>query len=435
MEILRWMPALAAGFALLCLAFSLRAGRRQLLLDNLPTSKTTGVFIGLVELKGTAETQTPATSFLAAIPCVLYRYSIRESSTRKETESYTDSDGKSQTRTVDKTEWETVAEGGFDTAPFLLKDDRGVIQILPEGARIEAETVFSRTCGRSDPLYYGKGPATQVPNSDHFREFTEEAIRLQAPVFVIGHARQRADVVAAEIAAEDRTPLFVISTRTEEKVRRRYRRQFWLIGLSGLVAIIAYVFFGVYKINLDERAGLSTLVNWGVAYLGAWLFGWIAMFYNSLVELRQRVRRGWANIDVELKRRADLVPNLVKLVTGQRDYERIVQTELAALRAQTGVTAPGMPGPDPAALASPLRAIAEAYPALKANEAFLRLQKQLVETEDRISLARNYFNDIGTFFNTRLAVFPDGLIARLGSMRPQPLMGAGEFERASPLEK
>ena len=71
------------------------------------------------------------------------------------------------------------------------------------------------------------------------------------------------------------------------------------------------------------------------------------MAYNSLVGLRQRVRQAWANVDVQLKRRNDLIPNLIRVIEGLRDYEQQVQTELAHLRAQLAVTAPGTPGPDP----------------------------------------------------------------------------------------
>jgi hypothetical protein len=78
-----------------------------------------------------------------------------------------------------------------------------------------------------------------------------------------------------------------------------------------------------------------------------------------------------------------------------------------------------------------LRAVVEAYPDLKSNAAFLALQKQLSETEQRIALARAYFNDIATFYNTRLAIIPDRWIAALGRMRPQALLAAADFARAT----
>ena len=77
-----------------------------------------------------------------------------------------------------------------------------------------------------------------------------------------------------------------------------------------------------------------------------------------------------------------------------------------------------------------IRAVAEAYPDLKANQSFLNLQQQLVDTEQRIALARSYFNDIATQYNTRLEVVPERYVACLGAMKPQTLMAANDFERA-----
>jgi hypothetical protein len=428
--LLRLAPAVTIAIALVCLGFSLRAGRRQLLVDNLPKSKTTGVFIGLVELEGTAETETPLTSFLARAPCVYFSYLIEEKSSRQVTETYTDDEGKTQTRTKTETEWTTVAQGDSGDVPFYLKDDQGTIRIQPAGAKVEPQTVFSRTCGRVDPLYYGKGPAEAVANSDHERRFVEQAIPLHAPLFVVGHARQREDIVAAEITKHPGAPLFLISTRAEKTVSHGLRLQFWIVGAVGLILVALFQILYVQHLHPDEFPFGWKLGAGCAAYLAAWLAGWVWMDYNSLVELRQRVRQGWANIDVELKRRADLLPNLVTMVSGLRDHERTLQTQLAAFRAQSQATAPGTPGADPVALAGQLKAVAEAYPDLKANSFFMNLQRQLVTTEDRIAMARSYFNDIATFYNTRLAVFPDRLVAALGGMSPQSLMEAAGFERA-----
>ncbi len=154
------------------------------------------------------------------------------------------------------------------------------------------------------------------------------------------------------------------------------------------------------------------------------------MVFNSLVELRQRVRQAWAQVDVQLKRRYDLIPNLVEVVKGLRDYEKQVQTELAALRAQAQATPPGVAGPDFQALKGTVIAIVERYPELKADTTFTNLHRNLVDTEQRTALARGYFNDIATHFNTRLETVPDRFVAGLAAMRPQALLKADEFERA-----
>jgi hypothetical protein len=155
------------------------------------------------------------------------------------------------------------------------------------------------------------------------------------------------------------------------------------------------------------------------------------MVHNSLVGLRQRVRRAGSLIEVELKRRHDLIPALVAAVQGCRDHESTVHHEMSTLRAQMEATLPGQPGPDPAAVLPSLRVITERYPDLKANESFLKLQKSLSETEQRLALARAYFNEISTGYNTCLEVVPDRFIASLSGLKQQPLLAADDFERAN----
>ncbi|MEO5961189.1 MAG: LemA family protein, partial [Opitutaceae bacterium] len=167
------------------------------------------------------------------------------------------------------------------------------------------------------------------------------------------------------------------------------------------------------------------------AYLIAWALGWTWMAFNSLIGLRQRVRQGWSLIDVELKRRHDLIGPLATIVSTLGAHERDVQTTVSALRAQLAVTKPGMPGPDPEGLASRLRVVAEHYPALVAQKSFAELHAALVETEERIALARGYYNDIATYFATRLERIPDRWVAQLAGMQPEPLLVAENFERAA----
>jgi hypothetical protein len=169
----------------------------------------------------------------------------------------------------------------------------------------------------------------------------------------------------------------------------------------------------------------------GAGFALAWFLGWIGMVYNSLIALQQRIQQAWSNVDVQLKRRHDLIPNLVEIVQGLRDYERTVQTELAYLRTQLRATPPGQPGPDARGATAMVGAIVERYPELKANSPFLNLQKNLADTEQRIALARGYFYDIASFYNTRLQRIPDGFIAALGGLQSQALMTADQFEHAA----
>ncbi len=155
-------PALGGLLALLFLFLALRAGRHQRLVSDLPTSKTTGVFIGLVELKGTAEAEQPLISYLAEQSCVYYQWQVDEQWSRVVTETYTDSEGRTQTRTRIESGSTTVAQGG-DQIPFYLQDDCGIIRIQPEKAKVEPRTTFDYSCGPSASLYYAKGPAAPSP--------------------------------------------------------------------------------------------------------------------------------------------------------------------------------------------------------------------------------------------------------------------------------
>ena len=423
------LPVMGGALALVCLWFALRSGKRKRLVDNLPTSKTTGVFIGLVELKGTAESAQPLTSYLAGQPCVQYQWRVEEHWSRTVTETCTDSDGKTRTRTRHESGWKTVTDGG-ETIPFYLQDDCGVVLVRPEGAKIEPATIFDETCGASDPLYYGKGPPEAVADSDFRRRFTETAVALHAELYVLGQARERQDLVAPEIAQDPTAPMFLVSTRTEQQISSGFRWGFWGLGFLGLVLCIAGFFAKDKMADMDPAANITGYIFAAGAFLFASGLGWVWMVYNSLIELRQRVRQGWSQVDVQLKRRHDLIPNLVGAVEGLRNYEQNLQAELAGLRSQLEATPPGVEGPDYRACGTALLAIQERYPELKAQESFANLQKHLIDTEQRIALARGYFNEIATFYNTRLEVVPDRFIAALGGLKPQPLMAANDFERA-----
>jgi len=419
---------IATPLAFLFLWLTLRAGRRLRLLMDTPTSKAKGVFMGQVELSGRAVTPAPLRSFLAGCECVWFRYAVEEQWERWETETYTDSKGNRKTRQVRKSGWTRVDEGGAQPA-FAVEDETGSVQVRPEGAEIEAEQVFCETVGRGDALYYGKGPAGAIADSTGRRRFTEDALRLGATLFVAGRARERDDAVAPEIAADPEQNLFLISCRGEAKVQRGYRLQFWCWGVVLLIPLPVAWLVQASQAELLPKAWPAVAFGAGMALV--WLLGWCWMAFNSLVHLRNRVAQAGSLIDVQLKRRADLIPRLVAVVAGLRDHERTVQTELAALRAQSQATPVGAPGPDLAATAGSLRVVAERYPELKSDGAFLALQRELADTETRIALARDYRNAIATHLNTRLEIVPDRWLAPLAGLRVQPLWRAEGFERAA----
>ena len=142
----------------------------------------------------------------------------------------------------------------------------------------------------------------------------------------------------------------------------------------------------------------------------------VVVLYNRLVGARQHVREGWSAIDVQLKRRSSLVPNLLALVKGYADYERGVLERLAEARGALGSAAgPGAAARADASLSGALTtflAVAEAYPELKASERFAQLQQELADTENKIAYARNYYNGAVEIYNIKVQSFPGLIVAR-----------------------
>jgi LemA protein len=157
---------------------------------------------------------------------------------------------------------------------------------------------------------------------------------------------------------------------------------------------------------------------------------YIVYAYNSLVRVRNEAETGWANIDVQLRRRADLIPNLVEAVKGYAAHERGVFDEVTKARAAildaSGPRQAAQANEELGSALGKLFAVAEAYPELRASENFLRLQDELTDTEDKIAAARRYYNATVLRFNNRQQTFPTLVIARLFSFHPREFFEAGE---------
>ncbi|GAA2066396.1 MULTISPECIES: LemA family protein [Leifsonia] len=149
-----------------------------------------------------------------------------------------------------------------------------------------------------------------------------------------------------------------------------------------------------------------------VAIIGIYLWA----TYNSLVTLKVRVDEAWSDITVQLKRRADLIPNLIETVKGYAAHERGVFESVTKARAETlSAQTPGEASVAENHMQTALKsifAVAEAYPQLQASQNFLRLQADLVDTEDKIQASRRFYNGGVREFNTKIKVFPNNLFAR-----------------------
>lgn len=178
-------------------------------------------------------------------------------------------------------------------------------------------------------------------------------------------------------------------------------------------------------------AGMSGLLILGGVVLAVGL--WLISSYNSMVKLRNMVRNSWAQIDVQLKRRFDLVPNLVETVKGYAAHEKEVLEKVTQARSMVQ-SAQSIEQRQQAEnqLTNTLRslfAVAEAYPQLKANDNFRDLQQQLSELEEKIAFARQFFNDTTMKYNTTIQSFPTNLLAGMFGFQALPFFEVDDVQR------
>jgi LemA protein len=160
---------------------------------------------------------------------------------------------------------------------------------------------------------------------------------------------------------------------------------------------------------------------------------WFVATYNGLVVFRNRTKEAWSDIDVQLKRRYDLIPNLVETVKGYAAHERELFEKVTQARSQA-MGAQGMKAREEAdnVLSSTLKslfAVAENYPDLKASANFLELQKEITDTEDKIQAARRFYNTNVRDLNTKIETFPTNVIAGMLGFAKMEFFGANEAER------
>lgn len=176
-----------------------------------------------------------------------------------------------------------------------------------------------------------------------------------------------------------------------------------------------------------------TIIVWVLFGIIAVLLLALIIMYNGFVRLKNEVDNSFSQIDVQLKRRNDLIPNLVETVKGYAKHEKTLLENVTKARAAM-MSAKGL---DDKAKASnmlsdtlkSLFAVAENYPQLRANENFKQLQEELVATEDKISYSRQHYNDVVMQYNTKREVFPSSIIAGMFSFGKRDLFAANEAER------
>ena len=179
------------------------------------------------------------------------------------------------------------------------------------------------------------------------------------------------------------------------------------------------------------------MAGWILLTIGVLVLFWIILIYNGLVSLRNEVQNAWKQIDVQLKRRHDLIPNLVSTVKGAMEFEQDTLEKVITARAKAVSAA----GPHDKAMSEnmltealgKLFAVMENYPQLKSNENIMQLQEELTSTENRIGFARQFYNDMVASYHIKQEVFPNNVVAStFKGFKKEEYYAAEEADRAVP---
>ena len=178
------------------------------------------------------------------------------------------------------------------------------------------------------------------------------------------------------------------------------------------------------------------MLGWIILAVLGLVLVWLILIYNSLVSIRNDTQNAWKQIDVQLKRRHDLIPNLVTTVKGAMEFEQDTLEKVISARAKA------VSAGDPHAKAEAenmltqalgkLFAVMENYPDLKSNQNVLRLQEELTSTENRIAFARQLYNDLVANYRTKIQVFPNNLVSSMLGFTPEEYYAAEEAARVVP---
>jgi len=381
-----WISLLCAAAALLMMGlgsfFGFRRIKTKRYVENIPTSPSAGLAYGPAEIKGIVECD-PDRFLKGPVSdekCVYYRYKITE---RRRS-------GK-KTRTV-------VIKDEKRFVPFQCRDSEGVTPIEPEGAEFTADFKLKKRVGRRRHYEWHIAPATEV--------------------YVLGSAvvdKEKGDHLVISDGGNDGFP-FLISDETETEVMLRQGRK----GLLGIgFAQNGTVFLGlVLFAALGSFAATDFLLSalMSPMFLG---FSMFVLMFNDLVFLRNRVKRAWANIEVSLKKRADLIPSMENIVKGYLSHEESVLEAVAGLRtAVVGKTSYSPTEVDSAmrqetTLTNRLIALREDSPDLKGDAVMDDFMRRLTRMENEVALMRKGYNDGIERYHEAKKRIPEVFLAKL----------------------
>jgi len=373
-----------AGFAWFSFC-SIKVKRMQ---ENIPTSKTEGVVFGLAEVKGTLvadEDKQLLTGPVSGEPCSWYHHIVQE-----------------KRHSGKKTQWVTITDE-IKKQPFYCEDDEGRIRVFPGQAECISRHKETERSGN--------------------RRYTEWRLSPGDDLYVIGKAtldRTRGDSL---VFHHEKGSPFIIANISEEEIMFRKA----MLGMGLLSIALSTLFLGA--LFLTGGNGQLSSLDFLLASLVApifMLFVVLMLMYNDLVFLRERCDRNWANIQVSLKKRATLVPQIEQVVKEYLSFEKSLQEQLVKLRTRRASIESAVDTDEYLALEhasiSRINAQIEAYPDLKGIDLIAVLNRRLIKLENEASLMRAGFNDAVTQYQIRRQTFPDNLLAGMFSFSDRDLL-------------
>ncbi|QXC63359.1 LemA family protein [Aquihabitans sp. G128] len=451
-----------SGVAAAILGFSaLGAWRKKWEVDDTPTSTCRGVFVGRNEVVGQAVPVGQAiTTPFSGTQAVWFQWHL---------ERYrSDDDGGS---------WVTV-EKRATAAPFWIQDDTGRILVRPRGAELESEQTLCNGLGRNfappysrwqlrqwvlvgedvqerqrsladasfleQPVassWFKQGTAEPIWELKGRCRITEHVLRAGQPIYLLGDATPRTDATGLEFSGSAEGDL-MITTKSEEEVASSTGST---AQVSGFLALAISFAFGLL---LSHAVTGSIHLAWPIGLVAAEL---LVLFlitlvrnYNRQVTVKEQAAKAWSMIDVSLRRRADLLPNLAAVAEAYASHEQDVQATVAGLRADHALPATEVLPQDATLVAAEASdrgqrgaaaqavALAEAYPDLKANTVFVDLMRRITDAEESVASARTFYNDAINVLRDRRQQFPGNLFARMVEVPSWRLFEADEADRRLP---
>ena len=368
--------------------FAIKSAKVKRLIENVTTTLSSGLSYGIAELKGelTLIKQTELRSPLTNTPCAWYRYLVEEKK----------GNGKNS-------RWVTVQD---DTrcVNFAAKDKEGNVPINAKDAEVITRHKTTSSRGRT--------------------RYSQWLLKPSDELYIIGQAEP--DLDRAELVINKGNPddVFIISNYSESDVMLKKA----LLSMIAFYAAFSALFFSV--ITWRGMEGQFSATDYMAAGLIAPLFLAVLMLimhYNDIIFLKTRAQRNWANIQVSLKKRFDLLPQLEKVLKSYTDHESELQQLLAAQRTMTdsALKTPTKLAPlisNEKILQKSFQALIEAYPELEADQLSSQLMDTLTQLENEVAFMRTGYNDSCTEYNARIQSFPDILLAKVFSFKTLDLI-------------